>query len=265
MDQFVVAGAVANRAMLIDCRSLEYELLPLPDEVKVVICNSMVKHAVATREYGNRRDEVEAGQAVLRRRFSHVELVRDATLQDLKACRYEMSEESLARRRHIISENARVLKAREALLHSDLEQFGRLLVEAHVSMRDDFSASCEEVDALVEIATKQDGCLGARITGGGFGGCTVNLIGGDHADRFIGEIQRQYERSKGIMCVNLPTALWRSQRGRRHDEFTGANESASPVQSFEAREGAGVSQPNAKAVAGASGENRECRGVGLFS
>ena len=200
MDQFVVAGAVANRAMLLDCRSLEYELLPLPDEVKVVICNSMVKHAVATGEYGNRRDEVEAGQAVLRRRFPHVELLRDAALQDLDACRDEMSEESFARCRHIISENARVLKTREALLHSDLEQFGRLLVEAHVSMRDDFSASCEEVDALVEIATRQDGCLGARITGGGFGGCTVNLIRADHADRFIGAIQRQYERSKGILA-----------------------------------------------------------------
>jgi galactokinase len=200
MDQFVVAGAVANRAMLLDCRSLEYELLPLPEEVKVVICNSMVKHAVATGEYGNRRDEVEVGQAVLRRRFSHVELLRDATLQDLDACRDEMSEESFARCRHIISENARVLKAREALLHSDLEQFGRLLVEAHVSMRDDFSASCEEVDALVEIATRQDGCLGARITGGGFGGCTVNLVRADHADRFIGAIQREYEQSKGILA-----------------------------------------------------------------
>jgi galactokinase len=200
MDQFVVAGAVANRAMLLDCRSFEYELLPLPDEVKVVICNSMVKHAVATGEYGNRRDEVEAGQAVLRRRFPHVELLRDATLQDLDACRDEMSEESFARCRHIISENARVLKTREALLHSDLEQFGRLLVEAHVSMRDDFSASCEEVDALVEIATRQDGCLGARITGGGFGGCTVNLIRADHADQFIGAIRRQYERSKGILA-----------------------------------------------------------------
>ncbi len=200
MDQFVVAGAVADRAMLLDCRSLEYELLPLSDEVKVVVCNSMVKHAVATGEYGNRRDEVEAGQAVLRRRLPHVELLRDATLQDLEACRDEMPEESFARCRHIISENARVIKAREALLHSDLEHFGRLLVEAHFSMRNDFMASCEEVDALVEIATRQDGCLGARITGGGFGGCTVNLIRADHADRFIGAIQRQYEQSTAILA-----------------------------------------------------------------
>src|ERR1700761_1529744 len=200
MDQFAVSGCVANRAMMLDCRSLEYELLPLPNEVKIVVCNSMVKHAVATGEYGNRRDEVEAGQAVLRKRFPRVELLRDATLQDRDACRDGMSEESFARCRHIISENARVHKAREALLHADLEQFGRLLVEAHVSMRDDFAASCEEVDDLVEIATRQKECLGARITGGGFGGCTVNLIRADHADRFIAAIQRQYERSKGILA-----------------------------------------------------------------
>ncbi|QHN05439.1 galactokinase [Granulicella sp. WH15] len=200
MDQFVVAGAVANRAMLLDCRSLKYELLPLPDEVKVVICNSMVKHAVATGEYGNRRDEVEAGQAALRRRFPRVELLRDATLQDLDACREDMSEESFARCRHIITENIRVLRAREALLQRDLVQFGRLMVDAHASMRDDFAASCNEVDALVAIATRQDGCLGARITGGGFGGCTVNLVAVDHVERFVTSVGREYEHSTGILA-----------------------------------------------------------------
>ena len=198
MDQFVVAGAVADRAMMLDCRSLQYELLPLPHELKLVICNSMVKHAVATGEYGNRRDEVEAGQAVLRRRFAHVELLRDATLQELDACREEMSGESFARCRHIITENARVLKARGALLQEDLEQFGSLMVEAHRSMRDDFAASCKEVDTLVEIATRQEECLGARITGGGFGGCTVNLVRADRADRFAAEVRREYEVSTGI-------------------------------------------------------------------
>jgi galactokinase len=198
MDQFVIAGAVANRAMMLDCRSLQYELLPLPREVKVVICNSMVKHAVATGEYGNRRDEVEAGQAVLRRRFAQVELLRDATLWELDACREEMSGESFARCRHIITENARVLKARDALLQWDLEQFGRLMLEAHLSMRDDFAASCKEVDTLVEIATRQEGCLGARITGGGFGGCTVNLVRADHADRFAAAVRREYEASTGL-------------------------------------------------------------------
>ena len=108
MDQFAVAGCVAHRAMLLDCRSLTYELLPLPEEVRVVICNSMVKHAVATGEYGDRSAEVEAGQAVLQRERPGVKLLRDATLEDLEACRDMMSAASFKRCRHIITENARV-------------------------------------------------------------------------------------------------------------------------------------------------------------
>src|SRR5580704_1538145 len=122
MDQFVVTGGVAHRVMLLDCRSLGYELLPLPDEVRVVICNSMVKHAVATGEYGDRSAEVEAGQAVLRRERPGIELLRDATLEDLEACRGKMSPESFARCRHIITENGRVLDARGALLDGDMER-----------------------------------------------------------------------------------------------------------------------------------------------
>src|SRR5271154_3008254 len=123
MDQFAVSGCVANRAMLLDCRSLAYELLPLPDAVRVVICNSMVKHAVATGEYGDRRDEVEAGQAGAWRVGAGGELLRDATLADLEACMHEMTPESFARCRHIITENGRVMKAREALLKGDMEGF----------------------------------------------------------------------------------------------------------------------------------------------
>src|SRR5258708_5543850 len=149
MDQFAVAGCVANRAMLLDCRSLEYELLPLPDQVRVVICNSMVKHAVATGEYGDRSSEVEAGQAVLQRERPGVELLRDATLEDLEACREMMSAASFKRCRHIITENARVLQAREALLKGDMTRFGALMGEAHASFRDDVAARCVEVAVLV--------------------------------------------------------------------------------------------------------------------
>jgi galactokinase len=197
MDQFVVVGAVAERAMLLDCRSLKYELLPLPAQVRVVICNSMVKHAVATGEYGDRRDEVEAGQAVLRKRLG-IELLRDATVADLEACRGEMSAASFARCRHIITENGRVVMAKEALLRGDVERFGRLMVEAHASMRDDFAASCEEVDTLVEIAMRQEGCYGARITGGGFGGCTVNVVRAADAERFVEALRGEYAEKTAI-------------------------------------------------------------------
>ncbi len=197
MDQFVVAGAIAHRAMMLDCRSLEFDLLPLPEDVRVVIVNSMVKHAVATGEYGNRRDEVEEGQAVIRSELGR-ELLRDASLADLEACRDKMPAASFARCKHIITENARVTEAREALLAGDVKRFGELMVEAHASLRDDFAASCAEIDRLVEIALAQPGCIGARITGGGFGGCTVNVVEADAADAFVSAVQLAYEQWNGI-------------------------------------------------------------------
>ncbi len=198
MDQFVVAGGVEHRAMMLDCRTMEFELLPLPDEIRVVICNSMVKHQLSVGEYGDRRGEVEVGQAVLQKEREGIELLRDATLEDLEACRDRMPAVSFARCRHIITENARVLKAREALLQGDMEQFGQLMVAAHASMRDDFAASCVEVDALVEIAMRQTGCFGARITGGGFGGCTVNVVSAEMAEPFVVAVREEYQRAIGL-------------------------------------------------------------------
>ena len=219
MDQFAVAGCLAQRAMLLDCRSLEYELLPLPDEVRVVICNSMVKHAVATGEYGDRSAEVEAGQAVLRREKPGIKLLRDATLEDLEACRDLMSAASFKRCRHIITENARVMEARIALLKGDMERFGALMVEAHVSVRDDFAASCEEVDVLVAIAMQQPECFGARITGGGFGGCSVNVVRAEAAERFVATLRREYGVKTGIeadcfVCTPSDGAFALAKKGR---------------------------------------------------
>ncbi|WP_188757667.1 galactokinase [Edaphobacter acidisoli] len=197
MDQFIVAGGVAHRAMMLDCRSLEFELLPLPEDERIVICNSMVKHSHASGGYGDRSDEVAAGQDVIRRERG-IDLLRDATLIDLESCRDKMSEASFKRCRHIITENARVLEARKALLADDLVRFGKLMFEAHASMRDDFEASCEEVDKLVAIAARQPGCLGARITGGGFGGCTVNLVKSADAESFVEAVRRAYHAETAI-------------------------------------------------------------------
>lgn len=218
MDQFIVAGGVAGRVMLLDCRSLEFELLPLPSEVRVVVCNSMVQHEHATGEYGDRSDEVEAGQAVLRRERHGIQLLRDATLADLEACRDKMSAASFARCKHIIAENARVQEAREALLREDVKRFGELMVAAHASMRDDFAASCPEVDALVEIAMRLPGCFGARITGGGFGGCTVNLVSADKAEAFAEALRREYKAALGIdadcfVCAPSDGALAMAAKG----------------------------------------------------
>jgi galactokinase len=111
-----------------------------------------------------------------------------------------MTAASFARCRHIITENDRVMKARAALLQSDVVQFGQLMVQAHVSMRDDFAASCAEIDMLVEIAVRHDGCFGARITGGGFGGCTVNLVSAEKAESFVEIVRLEYEERTGIVA-----------------------------------------------------------------
>lgn len=198
MDQFVSVYGRADHAVLIDCRSLGYEYLPLPPSVSVVICNSMVKHTVAHGEYGDRNGEVMAGQAVIARERPSIQSLRDATLADLEACRALMSPASYHRCKHIITENDRVQKARIALQVGDLKAFGELMYEAHISFRDDFAASCPEIDKLVEIASTLPGCFGARITGGGFGGCTVNIVAADQAETFRHELVQQYKSALDI-------------------------------------------------------------------
>ena len=198
MDQFVITNGVADRALLLDCRSLSYELLPLPENARVVVVNSMVQHSVATGEYGDRRGEAEHGQAVLRQRNPSIGSLRDSTLADLEAAREQMGEVSYRRCKHIITENARVLLVKQALEQGRSDEVGRLMFEAHRSMRDNFEASCVEIDTLVDLAAKIPGCIGARITGGGFGGCTVNLVETSMAVDFAGTIKREYKAALGI-------------------------------------------------------------------
>lgn len=192
MDQFVVTAAQRNHAMLIDTRDLTFDLLPLFPHTQIVVINSMVKHSVATGEYGVRRREVEEGQAAIHAAFPHSRQLRDATIAELEACRPAMSEQAFLRCRHILTENTRVSAAREAMREGDASRFGKLLLEAHASMRDDFSASCEEIDFLVDLAAKTPGCFGARMTGGGFGGCTVNLVAEENVEAFQSKLRDAY-------------------------------------------------------------------------
>lgn len=219
MDQFVIANAAAEKALLLDCRSLEFYLLPLGSDTKIVIANSMVKHSVAEGEYGDRRGEVEAGQAVLTKKNPQIKLLRDATIEDLREVKGGMSEASFKRCRHIITENARVIEARSALVGGDMKRFGDIMYAAHNSMRDDFQASCPEVDKLVEIAHTLPGCIGARITGGGFGGCTVNVVEADQAESFAEQLKQKYLDATGIksdvfICKAVDGAVARSGAGK---------------------------------------------------
>ena len=217
MDQFVVTAGHAGHAMLLDTRSLTYDLLPLLPGTHIVVCNSMVKHSIATGEYGVRRREVEDGQRAIRKAFPHIEMLRDATMGDLEACRDQMSPESFKRCRHILSDNARALAAREVMIAGDSARFGQLLLAAHASQRDDFAASCEEIDFLVDTAATLEGCFGARMTGGGFGGCTVNLVKDESAESFAEELRKRYLERFNItadtfVCEAVDGALLRNAR-----------------------------------------------------
>ena len=198
MDQFVVTAAIAGHALLLDTASLHYDQLPLPPGIEVVVCNSMVKHSVAAGEYGSRRDQAEAGQKILTERFPEAHNLAHATLAQLEATRDAMTPESFRRCRHIITENARVRQARELLTTTDtvspgdIEHLGQLLYASHQSQRDDFQCSTPEIDFLVDTASHLPGCFGARLTGGGFGGCTVNLVAKDHVPAFTEALQSAY-------------------------------------------------------------------------
>jgi galactokinase len=198
MDQFVSCFGQQDHAVMIDCRWLEYTLAPIPPDVRIVICNSMVRHSVAGGEYNTRRAEIEAGAEILRAHRPEIAALRDANVADLAKWGHEMPPNVLKRCRHVITENARVLAAAEAFRASNLTHFGDLMRQAYVSLRDDFEASCKEIDILVDLAIKQPGCFGARLTGGGFGGCTVNLVAASHVEAFTEAMRAGYLEATGI-------------------------------------------------------------------
>jgi galactokinase len=198
MDQFIACCGAQDHALLLDCRSLEYRLAPIPSHLSLVIANTMVKHSHAGGEYNTRRSEVEEGTALLRSHRPEIKLLRDATVEDLRKWGHEMRPDVLKRCRHIITENTRTVAAADALEAGDLKALGRLMYEAHASYRDDFEASCPEADILVDFAQKEPGCIGARLTGGGFGGCTVNLVENDKAKTFSAHLRDAYRKATGI-------------------------------------------------------------------
>ena len=193
MDQFVSLFGKEHRALLLDCRSLEFELLPLPDTVRLIICNTMVKHELASSAYNERREQCEAGVKHLSKFIPDIRALRDVTLEQLEKFGSELPDVIYRRCRHVITENARVLSAADALQQRDLNSFGRLMAESHRSLRDDYEVSCRELDLMVELAREIEGVYGARMTGGGFGGSTVNLIDDENVEKFGEQVSRRYE------------------------------------------------------------------------
>jgi galactokinase len=192
MDQFASCFASADHAIMLDCRTLEFQRLPLPASLAMVVCNTMVKHGHAGGEYNKRRAQCEEGVALLRRYFPSIKALRDVTLAQLQAHRDELPEPIYRRCHHAISESERVLRCATALQAGDLATVGHCMAESHLSLKNDYQVSCGELDVMVEIAARLDGVVGSRMTGGGFGGSTINLVRTAAIEEFRHSVAKEY-------------------------------------------------------------------------
>jgi galactokinase len=199
MDQFISALGRRDHALFLDCRDLTYRHVPLRADVKIVVCNSGVKRALAQSEYEVRLKQCrEAVAKIAVATGCAVKSLRDVQLSDLEAAQGKMDNLLWRRAHHVVSENQRVLEAVRVLESGDLERFGELMNQSHESLRDDYEVSSKELDTLVGLARQQPGVLGARMTGAGFGGCTVNLVRADAAENFAQAVAIGYEKALGL-------------------------------------------------------------------
>lgn len=184
MDQMASVFGEQGKALLLDCRSLARETVELPPGLKIVVVNSGVRHSLASSEYNKRRAECEEGVRIMASSLPKVTFLRDVGLEELASFAPELSPIVRKRCRHVVSENARVLQAVTAMRSGDIARLKTLMAESHFSLRDDYEVSCPELDILVDLALPLPYCHGARLTGAGFGGSTVNLVEADAVATF---------------------------------------------------------------------------------
>ena len=198
MDQYISCMGKAGHAMLLDCRSLEFRLVPIPPGLQLVVCNTMVKHDVATSGYNVRRAQCEEGVGYFVKWYPNIRALRDVSVEMLHEHSKDLSPVILKRCTHVILENQRTVEAARSLTDRDLARMKELMAESHASMRDLYEISCQEVDIMVDSAQDLPGFCGGRMTGGGFGGCTINLVRTGNASDFAAQIADRYQRATNI-------------------------------------------------------------------
>ena len=199
MDQMISASGIENRALLIDCRSLETFSAPLPAGTAVVILDTGTRRGLVDSKYNERREQCEAAA-----KHYGVRALRDLDFETFRAGQHELESTIGKRARHVITENERTLRARDAMNASDASTLGKLMIESHISLRDDFEVSSPALDAIVDCANAEDACFGARMTGAGFGGCAVALVKAEAAEAFAESVRACYSAStdnKSIITV----------------------------------------------------------------
>jgi galactokinase len=198
MDQFISCHGGAGKALLLDCRSLKFQLLAIPSHLRLMVCNTMVRHEHASSGYNTRRRECGEGLLALAQVFPGIRALRDVTMDELEENDDRLSPVIYKRVRHVVTENDRVKKAASALTKGNMAEFGLLMDDSHRSLRDDYEVSTPELDLMVELASSQAGVFGARMTGGGFGGSTINLVDAAHAEEVRQWLEQNYEAKTGI-------------------------------------------------------------------
>jgi len=198
MDPFVSCMGKAGHALLLDCRSLEFQFVPIPAGIRLVVCNTMVKHELATGAYNTRREECEEGVRLFTTWDSTVRALRDVSEEMLDRHMRELPARIGQRCAHVVRENQRTLDTARALKEGDLLRVGQLMRASHNSLRDLYEVSCRELDIMVGAAQDLPGFVGGRMTGGGFGGCTVNLVREENAQAFAQQIAGRYLSATGI-------------------------------------------------------------------
>ena len=198
MDQFISELGRENHALLIDCRSLEYTLVPMPEDAAMVIGNTRASRSLASSAYNERRRECEEGVALLQQALPGIHALRDVTSEQLEANRHLLPENVYRRCRHVVSENERVLATVEALRRGDLAEVGALMNASHASLRDDYLVSSPALDAMVDAMRSVEGCYGARLTGAGFGGCAVALVKPGYEQAIADAVFEQYPKATSI-------------------------------------------------------------------
>jgi len=193
MDQFASVFGRKGQVFRLDCRSLDYQYFPvITDDIKIVLCDTQISHQLASSEYNIRREQCEQGVRVLQAEHPEIKSLRDVSMELLQNKRQQLDPVVYRRCEYVVEENRRVLDACQALEQGDFEQFGTLMYQSHAGLRDKYEVSCPELDLLVAATEDREEVWGARMMGGGFGGCTINLVQSDHVEKFKTHIRQSY-------------------------------------------------------------------------
>src|SRR5258706_3466916 len=198
MDQFASACGVENQPLLLDCRSLDWTTVPLPEHVSIVIADTTARRKLTSGEYNKRRAACEEAVRLLKQDLPTVNSLRDISVEDFNRWANKLPDEVEKRARHVVEEIRRSDQAQSLLEAGDIHSFGKLMNECHVSLRDLYEVSCPELNVMVNVAQTIESCYGARLTGAGFGGCTVNLVANECVDDFAQRLAQGYESETGL-------------------------------------------------------------------